>query len=91
MLCYRALGEADAERREETLYTRFKADESAQALTGAYRRLNPEDNIERQPIHEHVSRWRPSAVATAPDPAGKPQAAGTQAAVGNPPVVQGGR
>jgi Flp pilus assembly protein TadD len=56
MLCYRALGDGAAEAREETLYTRFKADEASQALTGAYRRLNPEDNIERQPIHEHVSR-----------------------------------
>jgi len=53
MLCFRALGDAGAEKREETLYTRFKADESAQALTGPYRRLNSGDNIERQPIHEH--------------------------------------
>ena len=34
---------------------RFKADEAAQTLTGNYRRLHPEDNNERQPIHEHVS------------------------------------
>ncbi len=34
---------------------RFKADESAQAITGKYRQLNPEDNNERQGIHEHVS------------------------------------
>jgi tetratricopeptide (TPR) repeat protein len=53
MLCYRALGRPADEKREETLYTRFKADESAQSLTGDYRRLNPEDNRERQPIHEH--------------------------------------
>jgi Flp pilus assembly protein TadD len=68
MLCYRALGDADAEKREETLYTRFKADEASQALTGAYRRLNPEDNIERQPIHEHVSRF----TAPAPGVSGPP-------------------
>jgi tetratricopeptide (TPR) repeat protein len=54
MLCYRALGDTEAEKREETLYTRFKADESSQATTGDYRRLNPEDNLERQPIHEHA-------------------------------------
>jgi tetratricopeptide (TPR) repeat protein len=70
MLCYRATGDAGAERREETLYTRFKADESAQALTGPYRRLNPGDNIERQAIHEHHGAWRgeaaPAAAATAP-------------------------
>jgi tetratricopeptide (TPR) repeat protein len=53
MLCYRALGDAEKEKREEALYTRFKADEAAQARTGDYRRLNPEDNLERQPIHEH--------------------------------------
>jgi hypothetical protein len=35
------------------LYLRFKADESAQAITGPYRQLNPEDNNERQAIHEH--------------------------------------
>jgi hypothetical protein len=34
---------------------RFKADESSQAITGPYRQLNPEDNNERQNIHEHVS------------------------------------
>ena len=35
------------------LYERFKADESAQSITGPYRRLHPDDNNERQPIHEH--------------------------------------
>jgi hypothetical protein len=34
---------------------RFKADEAAQAITGNYRLLHPEDNNERQAIHEHVS------------------------------------
>jgi hypothetical protein len=34
---------------------RFKADESSQAITGPYRQLHPEDNNERQSIHEHVS------------------------------------
>ena len=65
MLCYRGLGETDLEKREEILYARFKADESAQAITGPYRRLRPEDNLERQPIHEHASRWRPPAPARA--------------------------
>jgi hypothetical protein len=36
-------------------YLRFKADESAQAITGPYRQKNLEDNNERQAIHEHVS------------------------------------
>jgi hypothetical protein len=35
------------------LYERFKADEAAQAITGPYRQLHPDDNNERQSIHEH--------------------------------------
>ena len=43
---------------ERTLYTRFKADESAQAITGPYRLKSPDDNNERQSIHEHRARRR---------------------------------
>jgi tetratricopeptide (TPR) repeat protein len=71
MLCYRALGETDLAEREETLYARFKADESAQAITGPYRRLRPEDNLERQAIHEHVNRYAaPSSPSRAERAAG---------------------
>jgi hypothetical protein len=59
MLAFRAMGDAENERTHESLYTRFKADESAQAITGPYRRRNPEDNLERQPIHEHENRYLP--------------------------------
>jgi len=55
MLCYQGLGKPEDAKREETLYRRFKADESSQAITGNYRLLHPEDNNERQQIHEHVS------------------------------------
>jgi tetratricopeptide (TPR) repeat protein len=55
MLCWQGLGDAEKARREQTLYERFKIDESAQAITGPYRQLHPEDNNERQSIHEHVS------------------------------------
>lgn len=55
MLCYRGLGQIDKAAQYETLYKRFKADEASQALTGEYRREHPEDNNERQLIHEHVS------------------------------------
>jgi len=65
MLCYRALGREAEESREETLYTRFKADESAQSITGPYRLKNAELNLERQPIHEHVNRYAPGAGAAA--------------------------
>jgi Tfp pilus assembly protein PilF len=53
MLCYQGAGNATLAAREQTLYLRFKADEAAQAITGPYRLRSPEDNIERQQIHEH--------------------------------------
>jgi tetratricopeptide (TPR) repeat protein len=56
MLAYRGLGDAASADREEKLYLRFKAEESSQAITGDYRRIHPEDNNERQPIHEHAAR-----------------------------------
>lgn len=62
MLCYQGLGKTEEAKREETLYRRFKADESAQAITGPYRKLHPEDNNERQQIHEHVSVARAPAL-----------------------------
>lgn len=55
MLCYQGLGQKEHAARHEALYRRFKADEAAQFITGPYRRLNPEDNNERQSIHEHTS------------------------------------
>jgi Flp pilus assembly protein TadD len=55
MLCYQGLGEAASATRERTLYERFKADESSQAITGPYRQLHAEDNNERQQIHEHTT------------------------------------
>ncbi len=55
MLCYNGLGDQTQAHEHELRYLRFKADESSQAITGPYRQLNPEDNNERQAIHEHVS------------------------------------
>jgi tetratricopeptide (TPR) repeat protein len=53
MLCYQGVGDAGRAAQEQALYTRFKADESAQAITGPYRLKSPDDNNERQQIHEH--------------------------------------
>ncbi len=53
MLAARGLGDEARAARAETLFRRFKADESAQAITARPRRLKPEDNNERQPIHDH--------------------------------------
>ncbi|MFZ0800669.1 MAG: tetratricopeptide repeat protein [Terriglobales bacterium] len=55
MLCYGGLGDEAQAHEHQLRYLRFKADEASQAITGPYRQLNPEDNNERQAIHEHGS------------------------------------
>ena len=53
MLSHQGAGRPEEAARERALYERFKADEAAQAITGPFRRASPEDNNERQAIHEH--------------------------------------
>jgi len=55
MLCYKGLGDTEKADREQALFQRFKADESAQAITAKRRLASPEDNNERQPVHSHES------------------------------------
>jgi tetratricopeptide (TPR) repeat protein len=55
MLCYNGLGDETRANEHKERYMRFKADEASQAITGAYRQNHPDDNNERQAIHEHVS------------------------------------
>jgi tetratricopeptide (TPR) repeat protein len=55
MLCYTGLGNEKMANEHKERYLRFKADEASQALTGAYRQAHPEDNNERQAVHEHAS------------------------------------
>jgi hypothetical protein len=55
MLSYQGAGDSEMAKRHEALYRRFKADESAQTITGPYRKLHPHDNNERQAVHEHAS------------------------------------
>ena len=62
MLCYRGLQQADLAAHEEQLFLRYKADESAQALTEKPRLLSPEDNNERQQIHDHAADYTVRAV-----------------------------
>ena len=66
MLCYRGAGNVPAAQREEVLFKRFKADESAQSITAKPRLLSVEDNNERQTIHDHengyVAKSRPLTV-----------------------------
>ena len=65
MLCYKGLGDEKQAHEHEVRYLRFKADEASQAITGPYRQLNPEDNNERQAIHEHVSASKTDGMRTA--------------------------
>ena len=55
MLAYRGMGDITSAERERKLFQRFKADESAQAITAKPRMFSPEDNNERQAIHDHES------------------------------------
>jgi Flp pilus assembly protein TadD len=74
-LCYRGLGDNDRAATYEKLYLRFKANEAAQALTGKYDREHPEDNNERQAIHEHVSISLPAPTKIAKETSHAPQVA----------------
>jgi tetratricopeptide (TPR) repeat protein len=55
MLCYRGAGDFAKAQREQALFRRFKAEESSQAITAQRRMISPEDNNERQQIHDHES------------------------------------
>ncbi len=55
MLAARGLGDMATAEREEKLFRRFKAEESSQSLTARRRASSPEDNNERQQIHDHES------------------------------------
>ena len=70
MLCYNGLGDEQRAKEHKARYLRFKADESAQAITGPYRQTHPQDNNERQPVHEHESvaldSLKPAAPAAPP-------------------------
>ncbi len=80
MLCYTGLGDETRANQHKELYLRFKADESAQALTGAYRQAHPEDNNERQSIHEHES----IALAATPSPKSQAKTKSAAATVPKP-------
>ncbi|HXJ89339.1 MAG TPA: tetratricopeptide repeat protein [Candidatus Binatia bacterium] len=72
MLCYNGLGNEKLAKEHQARYMRFKADESSQAITGPYRQLHPEDNNERQSVHEHVSVPLPLGTTTHVGKAAKP-------------------
>ncbi|HEV2618246.1 MAG TPA: tetratricopeptide repeat protein [Candidatus Acidoferrales bacterium] len=55
MLCYTGMGQPERAHDYEVRYLRFKANEAEGALLGPYLRNHPDDNNERQPIHELTS------------------------------------
>jgi tetratricopeptide (TPR) repeat protein len=63
MLCYTGLSDSATAGEYEKRYLRFKADEASQTLTGPYLRSHPDDNLERQLIHEHTSNFVDSSRA----------------------------
>jgi Tfp pilus assembly protein PilF len=85
MLCYIGLGDETRANEHKERYLRFKADESAQALTGAYRMSHPEDNNERQTVHEHVS----AALAAGRPKKAAPGQTATHAAIQKPSAAGG--
>jgi hypothetical protein len=93
MLCHRALGHTQQAAREAALFRRFKADESAQAITAKPRRQSPEDNNERQPIHEHDSVRLPfgGAAGTKPAATTVATAAGPRGPAGTAPPARAAR
>jgi tetratricopeptide (TPR) repeat protein len=70
MLAARGLGDEARAEREEKLFLRFKADEASQAITAHPRLISPEDNNERQAIHEHESVPLPAG-SSRPRPHGR--------------------
>jgi hypothetical protein len=78
MLSYQGAGDSEMAKRHEALYRRFEADESAQAITGPFRRLHPHDNNERQAVHGHASGKGGRAYPAPPAPRGAAAAAGAQ-------------
>jgi tetratricopeptide (TPR) repeat protein len=55
MLALRGMGDTTRAARAEAAFKRFKADESAQTITARRRMASPEENNERQMIHDHTS------------------------------------
>ena len=68
-------------KEHESRYLRFKADESSQAITGPYRQSHPEDNNERQAVHEHVSVPLPALTVHHVETAALRQTQGSLAAI----------
>ncbi len=87
MLCFTGLGDSANSAAYEKRYLRFKADESSQTLTGPYRAKHPDDNNERQPIHEHESVPLPIAGGNKPAPGKSVASASVSAAA----VQRGGK
>ena len=87
MLCYNGLGDEKMSKEHQARYLRFKADEASQAITGPYRQLNPEDNNERQSIHEHTSVPLPIEHESRRDGRPRPSSSGKARQLPAPPQL----
>jgi hypothetical protein len=66
MMAHKALGDEEASAHHQALFERFRPDDTAQATAGPYLETHPDDNRERQPIHEHpTTPAAPAATTTA--------------------------
>jgi tetratricopeptide (TPR) repeat protein len=63
MLAHRALGEEEKAEHHRLRYERFRVDDAARTLSGAYLETDADDNRERQAIHEHAVSPRRSPAA----------------------------
>ena len=84
MLCYRGLNKTEEATREQKLFQRFKSEESAQSITAKRRMVSPEDNNERQSIHDHesISLSKPAAAKAPAQLTRKPVAKAAETAGG---------
>ncbi|MEZ5400205.1 MAG: tetratricopeptide repeat protein [Bryobacteraceae bacterium] len=98
MLAYRGLGKTKEAEIEAKLFQRFKAEESSQAITAKRRLLSPEDNNERQMIHDHISvalapvskPMAPKSTVAGKKPPAAPKRAAARASQSPAPAATGG-
>jgi tetratricopeptide (TPR) repeat protein len=80
MLALRGLGDQQRATISQQAFERFKADESSQTITARRRMVSPEENNERQMIHDHTSillgELEPAAVSSNTPPRGAANPAG---------------
>ena len=65
-LCFRALGNADSGAFHEAEHHSYRMDEKVNEYALEYRLNHPEENVEADPIHEHLDDNAAAAAAAVP-------------------------